>query len=695
MQHKIIGLDFETYAVTDLLEAGLDNYTQCEFFSVLLAAVAYENEYGDVVVDVLDFREDYARCRERLADYINNATFIAAHNAGFEQACLDRLFLPQPATKFLDTAVMARAAGAAGKLEAAGPQLLGIDKVETGFALIKLFSIPGEYQTRVMKGDFDDEIIKDHPEQWTEFKFYCGVDAQLSLRLALWLDEWFPDKERANTAVTMDMNSTGWHVDMDLVEAMQARYDINVSNAVFDFRVSCDEPDLNLSSFPQLQAWCAKRGVKATSFDEASVKKLKVKLQKLAAKPDRTPQEIEDTAQVLMMLDTKQILGGSSLKKLLTISNRVSDDNRLRDSYLHIGAGATFRTSGRGVQMQNLPRLHGGGDDVTDVSAWSNDQLAHNLRQVFTAANPQGRLFVGDFSSVESRGLAWLSGEAWKLAAYDLGRGIYEELAAKKFGVDAGSVSKEQRTFGKVGELSCGYGAGPVAVKDFAEKMGVMLSESDARDLVFGWRDACPKTVVFWDRLNSAIRQASAGNSCMVSVPNGHLSFTPISAPESLQEQVGLLTDTSVFIELFVDGIEGPYFTRLIHGLYQRGKNICYYKPSERKTGDLWSPTFVNPKTKQLQYYSVYGGKLAGLLTQSLCREIFFDSLRSVHKEVGKHDNLKLVGQFHDEIVVEWSPDPVMDQPKTKHMLESLMSTTVLPWFPLAAEVHAAYRYIK
>jgi DNA polymerase len=694
--HKIIGLDFETYAVTDLLECGLDNYVKCEWFTVLLAAVAMENEYGDVVVDVIDFRQDYARARERLAAYLDTAQWIAAHNAGFEEAVLDRLHLSQPASKFLDTAVMARAAGAAGKLEAAAPQLLGVDKVETGYDLIKLFSIPGEYQARVMKGDFDDQIIEDNPNKWLEFRYYCGVDAELSLRLAMLLDKDFSDKERANTAVTMDMNAAGWHVDMGLVDAMQYRYDCNVEKTVADFRKKCDEPDLNLSSFPQLKEWCEKRGVKATSFDEQAVAKLIATLTtRMASKPDMDEATKAGYQDVLHMLYTKQILGGSSLKKLLTISNRVSDDSRLRDSYLHIGAGATYRTSGRGVQMQNLPRLHGKGDDVGDVHTWTNDLMAHNLRQVFTAGVPGGRLIVGDFSSVESRGLAWLSGEDWKLQAYLDGRGIYEELAAKKFGVKASAVSKEQRTFGKVGELSCGYGAGAVAVKEFAEKMGVMLSEDESRDLVYGWRDACPKTQLLWERLDEAIRQATLGNPSIIGLPHGDLKFTQIPAPKSLRDQAKLLTQTSVRIDLYLHGMDRPYFTRVIHGLYRRGKNICYFKPSERKTGDLWSPSFVNPKTKQRQFYSVYGGKLAGLMTQSLCREIFFDALRVVHDWVGKHDNLMLVGQFHDEIVVEWAPDPVMDLPRAERELTQLMSMTVLSGFPLTAEIKSAYRYIK
>ena len=54
-------------------------------------------------------------------------------------------------------------------------------------------------------------------------------------------------------------------------------------------------------------------------------------------------------------------------------------------------------------------------------------------------------------------------------------------------------MTKEQRQTGKVGELSCGYGAGGGAVKDFAAKMGVEMVEAEANKLVIDWRDSEPE----------------------------------------------------------------------------------------------------------------------------------------------------------------------------------------------------------
>ena len=152
---SIIGLDFETYSFTDLIVHGLDNYTHDEYFTPLIACT-----HGPKVGQRqrFDFIADYNGARSALIEALGDNT-IAAHNAGFEQAVLEQLGIDVPSNQFVDTAVLARAAGAAGKLEAAAPQLMGTDKLETGLTLIKLFSIPGEYQARVMNGAFDPQIV--------------------------------------------------------------------------------------------------------------------------------------------------------------------------------------------------------------------------------------------------------------------------------------------------------------------------------------------------------------------------------------------------------------------------------------------------------------------------------------------------------------------------------------------------------
>ena len=694
---KMIGLDFETYAATDLIVNGLDNYVNCPFFRPLVAAVAY-SDAGEIVTKSFDFVNDYAHELMLLKETLNNC-IIVAHNAGFEQTVLKRMGIDLPSESFIDSAVLARAAGAAGKLEAAAPQLLGGNKLESGFGLIKLFSIPGEYQARSNSMAFNPRVVEDHLDDWSEFIAYCVQDAVLSFQLGQYLSSSCGVEEHRFNAVTMDMNNTGWFVDIPLVEEMQRQYHANVKQAVEKFRIDCDAPDLNLASFQQLQKWCEDRGVKAKSFEETAVEKLLASLYKrMASKPNMDEDTKRGYQQVIELLLTKQTVGGSSLKKLQTILDRTGSDGRLRDQYLHVGAGATRRTSGRGVQLQNLKRLNGQGDVVEllfdPAVTWPNDRLAANLRQVFRATDDNGQLIVGDFSSVESRGLAWQSGEQWKLDAYAHGQDLYKVQAGLIFNKPVDQVTKSERQIGKVGELACGYGAGPDAVRDFAAKMGVSMTQHESAKLVRDWRSANDGIVHYWHALNDGLHTATGGAYTSVSMAYGTVEIEPVMAPASLRQQ----TDDVDLVSLQITMRTGSkiLFNRVIHGAHLKGRNVGYWKPSERKTGDLWVDRFTNPKTKQVQPYTVYGGKLAGLLTQSLCREIFFTCLLDVHVWIEDLPNVQLIGQFHDEIVLDWAPQ--LNQPDLFTVMGKLnesMTRTTLPDFPLAAEIKHDFRYTK
>jgi DNA polymerase len=678
----------------------LHRYVNNKTFRPLLCAVAWMDKKGGIERELLDFTLGDARYqadRDLLGDLIANNR-VVAHNAPFEQAVLGSMGFKIPSDKFIDSAVLARAAGAAGKLEVAAPQLLGYDKMEAGLDLIKLFSIPGKLQQESSNLLFDPKIRLLHPEKWALFGEYCELDAELSLRLALLLLKTITEDELANTAVTMDMNLTGWHVDLDMVEEMQRRYEGNLAQLEAEFRTATGAFALNLNSSQQLEAWCKERGIRAKSFDEAHVEQLIRRLEKYLTQPGKAHKATE-YGEVLHLLRTKQALGGSSLKKLQVILDQTSEDDRLRDQYLHIGAGATYRTTGRGVQMQNLKRLHGQGDDMLELADqaidWDNGKLASNLRQVFTSADPAGRLIVGDFASVESRGLAWQAGEQWKLDAYHQGEDLYKVQAGVMFGITPDQVTKDQRQVGKVGELACGYGAGPDAVRAFASKMGVDLTEGESVKLVRDWRSANERIVRYWWELDAALHGVVRTPLAVpnITLPQGVVTITAVPAPLSLRKQVGDSTLQSLVLKVR-QHTGDVVLRRVIHGVHEVGRNVRYWKPTERKTGDLWVDQFTNPKTKQLQKNHVYGGKLAGLLTQSLCREVFFASLRHVHGWVKGAPNVELIGQFHDEIVLDWTPG-VTPYGETVESLRAAMSYTQLVGFPLAAEVKSDYRYTK
>lgn len=693
---NLTGLDFETYGAVSLPDHGLERYVSDESFRALIACTTKVSNSGG--------RE---RRRYRLWDrqdvddlaYQLGGTIVCAHNAGFEKRVNQWLGIDDVVKDYIDSAVLARAMGAASKLEAAAPQLLDTDKLEDGWRLIKLFSIPSKEQLEAGRRNFDPAIFADNLADLELFWKYCGIDSDLSLELVLRAIRlgFYSEQEQGYHRITMGMNETGWHVDVPTVEEMQRRYKENQEVELAKFRDECDAEDLNLNSLPQLKEWCLDRGIKASSFDEDHVAKLLSRIEKKMETLQLDDPKLKDYGQVARMLRTKQVLGGSSLKKLKVILDTTGEDARLRDQYLHIGAGQTWRTTGRSVQMQNLKRLGGEGDNMLELEdmdiEWDNDQLARNLRQVFTAEHPQGRLIVGDFSSVESRGLAWWAGAHWKMDAYRQGKDMYKVLASDMFGIRYDQVDKQQRQTGKVGELSCGYQAGGGAVQSFAAGMGVDFTEAEAAKLVQDWRATNPEVVAWWALLDEALWQGFKHQSYIVS--SGY-DFTIEVCWAEMPDSLSKIDPNCRSLLIIVrDGKGNEFMRRIFHGVYERGRSLCYYKPTDRKSGPVWVNHFKDPKTKQVKFYNIYGGKLAGILTQSLCRQMFFASLQGVHDWVEKTRGVRLIGQFHDEIVLDWSPGGDVSLDEAKRMLESSMSVTPLRGFPLSAEIKDDYRYTK
>ena len=681
--NNLAGLDFETYCALSLPEVGLARYVNHPTFTTTLASIALP---GNQTV-TLEFPHENPG---GLSAFISNSAWrISAHYAGFESAVLKWMGIT-PAHPIIDSAVVAAVAGADRHLAGAARQLMRIDKLDEDRSLLNLFA---KKQKDQVDDEFDRSLVINNPEKWEQYKKYCERDAELSRGIVL---DWGGDpdlfeKEMRYAQITLDMNEAGWPVDVASVEEMRDRYNDNLDRIKDDF-ASEYGTDFNIGSHAQVKKWCADRGVRATSFDKQHVEQMIARLEKRR----KTVGLKHEQHEVLDLLYTKQALGGSSLTKLKTILD-TQYEGRVYDQYVHAGAPQSLRTSGRSIQMQNLPRLA----HVRDMDqlhhgkyGWTNDDLGGNLRQVFTSSDPKGQLLVADFASIESRALAYLAGETWKTDAYARGEDVYKAQAMKIFRLgDVLYVTKEQRTTGKVGELSCGYGAGPVAVKDFAAKMHVEMTETEAAQLVRDWRDANPNTVEFWSKLGEALFEAvDKGIATFVNAANGiSIHFVPGDTPASLVDQVP--GARSFRMEMWKSG--DKLMSRVFHGCYLRGRNIGYHKPSSLVGGKPWKPKFIDPKTKRPRFYELYGGKLAGILTQSMCREIFFESLAMLKYAIDSMPNATIIGQFHDEVVVDWVPGAVTMNQVIIQMEHCMSSSRTHPMLPMGVEVKHDYRYTK
>ena len=280
-----IGMDFETFGAVDLPKRGLDNYVKDSSFQPLICSVALRGAKPVTYDFVFHPERDRKAFKNALNNYIQNDNrFFAAHNSGFERAVLGQMGLRSVIPLLEDSAVVARMMGAASSLEAAAPQLTNINKLEVGKELIQLFSVPNDRNGG--RPFTADEIQADTElwDKWQLFKEYCEQDAVASRELCQQYQNVATHQEHQLEWLTYRMNQVGWAVDLDRVREMQLRYEENTAQIVSDFMTKYSiTSDTFLNSTPQMQAWCAERGVKTRSLDVEHIERLWVRINKQMA----------------------------------------------------------------------------------------------------------------------------------------------------------------------------------------------------------------------------------------------------------------------------------------------------------------------------------------------------------------------------------------------------------------------------
>jgi DNA polymerase-1 len=113
----------------------------------------------------------------------------------------------------------------------------------------------------------------------------------------------------------------------------------------------------------------------------------------------------------------------------------------------HQAVAATGRLTVSDPNLQNIPIRTGEGA---------------RIRRAFAAEGPRGRLASFDYSQVELRLLAHLSGDPVLAEAFRQGEDVHRTTAARLFGIAPEEVSAAQRAQAKVVNFGVLYGMGPV-----------------------------------------------------------------------------------------------------------------------------------------------------------------------------------------------------------------------------------------
>lgn len=164
-----------------------------------------------------------------------------------------------------------------------------------------------------------------------------------------------------------------------------------------------------------------------------------------------------------------------------------------RDGRIHTrfdqAVAATGRLSSNDPNLQNIP---------------VRTEAGRAIRKAFVA--PKGRLLVAaDYSQVELRLLAHLSGDAALIETFRRGEDIHRATAAKIFGIHPGLVSADQRRGAKTINFGILYGMGPFAL---AGQLGV--PQGEAKAFIAAYFQQFPSIRACLDRILAAARETGA-----------------------------------------------------------------------------------------------------------------------------------------------------------------------------------------
>ncbi len=271
---------------------------------------------------------------------------------------------------------------------------------------------------------------------------YAAEDADITLQLhqTLWpklqelpgLKKVFVDIEMPLLPVIARMERRGVRLDRDMLEKQSGELARRLDELQQQAWDEAGE-EFNLGSPKQLQL---------ILFE-------KLQLPVISKTPKGQPSTAESVLQELAhdYPLPRIILEHRSLSKLKsTYTDKLPqmidpDTGRVHTSY-HQAVTATGRLSSSDPNLQNIPVRSGEG---------------RRIRQAFVP-EPGYRMLAADYSQIELRIMAHLSGDEGLLAAFAEGRDIHRATAAEVFGVELDKVTKDQRRSAKAINFGLIYG---------------------------------------------------------------------------------------------------------------------------------------------------------------------------------------------------------------------------------------------
>ena len=148
---------------------------------------------------------------------------------------------------------------------------------------------------------------------------------------------------------------------------------------------------------------------------------------------------------------------------------------------------ATGRLSSTNPNLQNIP---------------VRDAMGRRIREAFIPSDDDHLLLSADYSQVELRLMAHLSGDEALIAAFEHGEDIHAATAARLFGKPLAEVTPEERRRAKTANFGIIYG-----ISAFGLSQRLEISRKEARELIDGYFASYPKVKEYMERVVEQARR--------------------------------------------------------------------------------------------------------------------------------------------------------------------------------------------
>jgi DNA polymerase len=454
------------------------------------------------------------------------------------------------------------------------------------------------------------------------------------------------------------INDRGFHVAVDLARAAHQIAQSAGPEVNAELAAATDGAVTSVYQIAKLQTWLQQHGYNSKRLDKKSIE--------ASLKDDEVPLPVRRVLQLRLNG------GGAAAKKLSALLSTVGKDDRVRGAF-KFHAASTGRWGGSRFQPQNLKRPDGKDPEAAIEAVLSGDlervrQLGNPLsiigdlgRSLICAAS--GKTLIGaDFSAIESRVLAWVAGEQWKLDAYsrydathDPRDEPYCETACRIFRVSSGTYTKDspERNVGKTCDLAFGYAGGVNAFRKFSDA----FTDEEVKQFNRDWRAAHPKIKQYWYRLDkaawTAVVQRGRVVRCAVITFKCDGAFLQLTLPSGRKlsyPQPRIIGDEHEQHVVFADNAAGQ-FQDCRHG--------------QGAYGGLWTENVVS----------------------GIARDLLADSMLRIEAA-----NYPIVLHVHDEVVAE-VPEGLGSLDQFTHLM--IRKPAWALDLPIAAKAWTGKRYTK